>query len=309
MKSDNDFKIDFIGIGAPKCATTWISQCLKEHPSICMSNPKETHYFLTPNYKKGLKWYQLCFKHCRGGGEQTRGEFTTRYMIHIETAERIREHNSNIKLIACLRNPVERTYSSYFHLKSVRSIGSRLTFEEVLKKDIEKNDILIRPSLYYSYLKEFYKNFLQENILILIYEDIKKDPVKFIQTIYEFLGVDKNIVPCSVYDQVNVATGNRLKISLFKEIFRSVRIRATRKDTIFFASIYKFLKLMGVGRIAKIVRRMNRKQESKIEKLEKPPMKEETKRYLDNLFLEDINNLEKLINKDLSHWKQIIIKK
>ncbi len=55
MKPNNDFKIDFIGIGATKSGTTWIAQCLKEHPQICGSSIKEINFFNIPfRYKKGI---------------------------------------------------------------------------------------------------------------------------------------------------------------------------------------------------------------------------------------------------------------
>ncbi len=42
---NNNFKVDFIGIGAQKAATSWIAKCLIEHPEICLAASKETHFF------------------------------------------------------------------------------------------------------------------------------------------------------------------------------------------------------------------------------------------------------------------------
>jgi len=172
-----DFKIDFIGIGAKKCATTWIYECLKEHPQICMSVPKETNYFGF-NYKKGLKWYESCFQYCEI--DQVKGEFSPAYIIDLESVERIKKHNPSAKLIVSLRNPIERMYSIYLHNKDTGCCGF-LSFSEFAKRSTGTNRSLIEMSLYYKYLKEFYSNFDKENILILIYEDIKKDPVGFIK--------------------------------------------------------------------------------------------------------------------------------
>jgi len=62
MNKDN-FKIDFIGIGAMKAASTWIFEALKEHPEICVSSEKETNFFNNDyNYRKGLKWYKKFFR-------------------------------------------------------------------------------------------------------------------------------------------------------------------------------------------------------------------------------------------------------
>ena len=53
---DKNQKIDFMGIGIGKSGTTWIAKCLNEHPEICISNPKEPHFFFNDEeYKKMLK--------------------------------------------------------------------------------------------------------------------------------------------------------------------------------------------------------------------------------------------------------------
>ena len=55
-ENKEQIKPNFIGIGAMKCATTWISECLRYHPEIYMSSPKEIHFF-SAYYDKGLDWY------------------------------------------------------------------------------------------------------------------------------------------------------------------------------------------------------------------------------------------------------------
>ena len=70
--NDPDFRIDFIGIGAPKSGTTWLADCLRRHPQIFVPEQKELMYFNPyqnaydpiDNYRYGkpLQWYHDFFK-------------------------------------------------------------------------------------------------------------------------------------------------------------------------------------------------------------------------------------------------------
>ena len=60
-QKNRNFKVDFIGIGAPRCGTTWIAKCLSEHPQICLSSVKETDFF-GKYYRKGLSYYKSFFR-------------------------------------------------------------------------------------------------------------------------------------------------------------------------------------------------------------------------------------------------------
>lgn len=76
----------FIGIGAMKCATTWVSECLRYHPEVFMSSPKEIHYF-SYNYNKNLDWYLEHFKKAKG--YKVRGEFSVSYLPDHEAPRKI----------------------------------------------------------------------------------------------------------------------------------------------------------------------------------------------------------------------------
>ncbi len=116
---NKDFKIDFIGIGTGRSASTWIYECLREHSQICMSQPKETRFF-NRNYEKGLKWYYKRFQNC--SSFSIKGEYSPGYLVSLETPLLIKKHFPDAKLILCLRNPTERAYSHYFLSKIRRKI-------------------------------------------------------------------------------------------------------------------------------------------------------------------------------------------
>jgi len=198
-----NFKVDFIGIGASRCGTTWISKCLAEHPEICFSKKKETHFF-HKNYRKGIQYYKKFFKHC--DKNKIKGEFTPGYFAVPGTAKKIFDCFPETKLIVSLRNPIERAYSEYFY-NLTREIEDKTIFEEALRGRF-KNKYLKRGK-YYTNLKRFLDLFPEENILILVYEDIKENPVKFIQKIYKFLNVDPTYIPETLKKYVNTSSVKR----------------------------------------------------------------------------------------------------
>ena len=294
MSKDN-FKVNFIGIGATRCGTTWISKCLSEHPEICFSRRKEVKFFMDKygNYEKGIKWYKKQFPQC--GKNKIKGEFTPEYLYSTEVPQRIKECFPKTKLIICLRNPIERVYSNYFYQKNRGKMAS-LSFE----KAIAQNPDFIKSGFYYQQINEYLKLFPRNNILITIYEDIKKDPLSFIQKIYSFLGVDRRFVPKSINKIVNPT-----KEREFRYLLISLSIQKTksflRKNKLG-RKLINLSKKIGVNRGIVLLEKINTKKE-KVKLFVKPPMKPETRVYLQEIYKEDIKHLEKLLNRDLSFWK------
>ncbi len=189
--------IDFIGLGAQKSGTSWAYTCLYEHPLVCMP-VKEIHFFSRPRYAEGISWYEAQFKNCAEG--KLRGEWSTSYLYSKEAPERIKQHYPNAKLLAILRNPVDRAYSQYRNAVRAGEISKTTTFDEYSRAEKSVWD----QGLYTQQLSRYYRHFPKEQILVLIYEDIKKDPVAFMRRIHEFLGITPDFVASMVHTEVNV---------------------------------------------------------------------------------------------------------
>ncbi len=281
----NNFKIDFLGIGAQRCGTTWIAKCLKEHPQICLSSPKEIHFFDTDKYKFGLDWYQ---KHFDCKKNQIKGEFDAGYLITENAAQQIKNTFPNVKLIACLRNPIDRAFSNYLSVFGFdQSIGS---FEETIKRNPEN----LERGLYAKYLKKYLALFAQENILILIYEDIQKNPLKFIQKIYQFLEVDNDFIPNAINRKENPSQGYRCPGFKRKTGQMIKKMENTQQGL----KLKKLLKKLGFKKLLNSINKLNRK-----ELKQKPELNPKTRNYLQEYYREDIKELEKLIQRDLSFWQ------
>ncbi len=195
--------IDFIGVGAQKSGTSWAYTCLYEHPEVC-APVKEIHFFSRPRWSEGKEWYESHFRKCKEG--ELAGEFSTSYLYSKEAPLRIHALYPNVKLIAILRNPVTRAYSQYRNAIKAGEISESVRFEEFSKTE----ESVFAQGLYAEQLERYLKLFPREQILILIYEDIRKDPVKFMERIYGFLGIDTTYVASMVYDEINVARTPKL---------------------------------------------------------------------------------------------------
>lgn len=190
--------IDFIGIGAQKSGTSWAYTCLYEHPEVCIP-VKELHFFSRPRYTQGKEWYEAQFHSCKAGVQK--GEWSTSYLYSPDAAQRIHKCYPDVKILAILRNPVDRAYSQYRN--SIRSgeIDKDTTFESYSSSEPS----VWQQGLYAEQLERYLRFFPKTQMCIMVYEDIKKDPVAFMRHIHEFLGIDPNFVASMVHAEVNVA--------------------------------------------------------------------------------------------------------
>jgi len=286
-------KVNFFIIGAPKCATTWIEDCLKAHPQIFISSSWPFHFFKKGDSNKNIQKYKSDFK--KAEKDQIKGmDFPNFLYFGEEMAKKIKKHNPDAKLIVSLRNPIERAHSHYLFGLSMG--GDYGKIEEALSE----NSDYVRKGLYCKQLKDYLKHFPKKNILILIYEDIKKDPVGFVQKIYTFLGVNSNFVPEDVYKKKNYTVGNKMLFPSVGRFFAFLResIRRNKK-------IYGFLKRKGGGRIAELILSLNARKKyfSSSKPLKKPFLNKKIRNKLASFYKEDIDNLEKLISRELDFWK------
>ena len=196
--------LDFLVIGAARCGSTWIHEALKSHPEVMMpTHKKELHFFnVEENFNKGFDWYLSNFNDV--AGMHVVGEVTPSYLSDIKSTSRIWEHLPQVKLIASLRNPTERAFSSYKgHVMSGRLSREDTIFEAENKLSFSNQSSILKHGHYADHLKRFYSYFPKENILVLFYDDLRAEPLNFIQKIYDFIGVEDSHVPPSLNDVIN----------------------------------------------------------------------------------------------------------
>jgi len=271
--------MDFIGVGAQKAGTSWIYACLYEHPEICMPYKTINFFSQATKWKKGLRWYKDRFRRC--SENKLKGEYSTSYLYSKVAAKRIHKNFPKAKLIVCLRNPIDRAFSNYKHDIKVGNIPEDMSFDKASRKHKE----YIERGFYNQQLERCLKLFPRDQILILIYEDIKKDPLKFIQKIYNFLNVDSSFVPFMLEKKVDASRTPKL-IFLDKIIRRIANL--LRK-----IGLHKLVWLVKKTGIPETIRRINTKKRRKL-KVDK-----KTREKLKEVFRKDIKRLSKMLERDL----------
>jgi hypothetical protein len=294
---------NFLIVGAGKAGTTSLYQYLKQHPEVYMSPVKEPKFFAFEGGKPDFQGpgdrerinrqsvieigqYEALFEGVRG--EKAIGEASPTYLHSPQAPARIKHHAPEVRLIAVLRNPVERAYSSY--MQRVRDGREPLGFLEALQEEERRLRDNWAPGwgykrlgFYHAHLKRYYELFGRERIKVFLFEDLSKDPVGVSQDIFRFLGVDDAFEP---------DTSLRHNAS---GIPRSRALHELVKRPNVVKSFLKPLLPEGARkRLSVNVQNWN---------LEKaPPLPGEVRREFAQTCREDILALQDLIGRDLSGW-------
>ncbi len=281
---------NFLVIGPPKCATTWLYFCLRQHPEIFLPFVRELQYF-DKYYDKGPEWYERYFN--SSGDKKAVGEITPTYISHDQAAQRIAKDLPGVKIIACFRNPIERAYSDFNHQLKRGTIST--DFETALSA----NSRHLQGGLYFSQLESYLKLFSREKILVLIYEDIQKDPAVFLKKIFKFLEVDENFVPENFDKKVlpeELARPLYFKVAGFSHFLRSKMGLSPLIDGIKKSSLLPFLD--------KTLHLFGYSNNKKAIVVDRPAvsMKPETRAWLADRYRDEIEKLTRFLNRDLSFW-------
>ena len=179
-------KPDFIIIGCQKSGTTALKYYLTQHPDIWC--PKDELHYFDQREHKGIQWYYSQFD----SKAKLVGEKTPAYIFFPEIPNKIRTMSRHIKLIVLVREPVSRAYSEYMmqHLKGVMPYPfEELVFDE--DGDVNTERVCIRRGMYAMQLKNLYKYFNKNQVLVLKAEDLKTNRQETIDKVTDFLGVDR----------------------------------------------------------------------------------------------------------------------
>jgi hypothetical protein len=202
---------DFLIIGTQRGGTTSLYNYLAAHPRVAPATRKEVHYF-TLFCDRGVDWYASNFPRSRGIRKRMTGEATPYYLFHPEVPGRVRDVCPDAKLIALLRNPVARAFSHYRH---ERRLGEEtLSFEEAIAAEdgrLSGDPFIDGSHQHYSYLargryaeqlRNWWKTFPREQMLVLKSEDLFADPETSYGRTLDFLGLARHRLRS--YERYNV---------------------------------------------------------------------------------------------------------
>jgi len=203
---------NFFVIGGVRCGTTSLYHYLGQHNCIKRAAYDELGYF-DDNFHLGLNWYRSLFpsKSVKNKIEFQHSKFLTYdvtpfYIYNPLVVDRIFNFSPNTKIIAALRNPIDRAYSNFYN--RIRDDGvQKSTFEEMIsseielientKQDMSNNTFLVDTfyeldlarGFYAKQLELWFKKFPRENILLISSEDLATQTDTTMNQIFEFLDV------------------------------------------------------------------------------------------------------------------------
>ncbi len=195
-----DRLVDFLVVGTQKGGTTALTRFLRQHPSVFVAGDKEVHFFDNDgHFQPGPVDYAAYHaKFSPGPGARRIGEATPSYMYWQEAPRRIWEYNPGMKLIALLRNPIERAYSQW-NMTRRRGEETLPFFEAIRFEAARSREALPEQHRFFSYvdrgfyveqLRRMWRYFPREQTLILRSDDLRADPVAVLARVCAFLEIE-----------------------------------------------------------------------------------------------------------------------
>lgn len=300
-------------VGAHKTGTTSLHRYLGAHPAIFMCPIKEPMHFCTDlhrfaelgfpfalDYKEVLQgkeppsdgsivvgWedYLALFREVRQ--EKVVGESSVNYLYSRTAAGEIKKRIPGAKIVVVLRQPIDRAYSHYLNDRRARLRWG--TFHEELHRPHGPRDWwtwgakypLIEFGMYHDKVKRYLDLFPREQVKILLYDDLVRDPEAFLRELFVFLNVDPDFRPPNLSRRFNAS----------ERLPRSQRLDA----------FVDSLESWGAMRLLKgfsVRRRLSRLYYTG----RMPKMTEEDREFLRQTFAPDVERLARLIDRDLSAW-------
>ncbi|WP_049935927.1 sulfotransferase domain-containing protein [Haloplanus natans] len=271
---------DFVIAGPQKCATTWLYECLREHPDVLLPDTDSVHYF-DMHYSRGDEWYRDHFK--TYDGEAMVGEETPSYIRDDVAPKRISRTIPNAKVLFVLRNPVDRAFSHYWHEKSKDKMS--FEFSEVFENYDLFSDWVV-PGLYNRHIERYLKHIPSENLKLCFFHDLVDDDWSYLQDVCEFLDIDPTYKPSVLDSKVNEG-----------------KVRGLKSNPLYRFAVHSYSKCAPQFAIEAVRPAHDAVQNLLTSQNEyERGMRSEDRKRLEALIVDDIRELDTMVDRSLSHW-------
>ncbi|HET7067779.1 MAG TPA: sulfotransferase domain-containing protein [Nocardioides sp.] len=175
---------DFLYIGTSKAGSTWLFNALSVHDDVWLASNKGL-YFFDAHFDRGVDWYRRQFEDADG---RAVGEFSHSYLSSPEAPARIAAYSPTMKLLVCLREPVDRAFSDYLDL--VKNNGFGGSFSEA----VEQYPRLLDRGRYATHLSRYLEHFPASQLHVGLFDDLKTGAQQYADEVYDFLGIDRVVL-------------------------------------------------------------------------------------------------------------------
>lgn len=283
---------NFLVIGAEKAGTTWLYDVLRRHPDVFLSDTKELCYFNRRDSNLRMSdyfcrldrsWYEDFFSEHKG--QRAIGDVSPMYLCDDAAPARIAATLPDAKLIAILRDPVERAHSHYWMARNKQHLTGEL-MEVIAGED----EAVIKRGLYGEQLEAYLSLFPRSQILILIFEEVMQDREQAVARICRFLEVDEACLSDeNLQESVNPATAYR-SAWLYNV---SVAVATRLRQSPFLSWLPRLLKKAGFNEKVKSLNAMD---------FRKPSLTAEERSTLRRYYAGDRGKLEGLLGREIEAW-------
>ncbi|WP_333828982.1 sulfotransferase family protein [Pararhodobacter sp.] len=295
-------KPDFVVIGAQKAASTFVQFCLSDHPDIWMPHG-ETTYFEDPDY--GLAPPDYFDRLFRGRPEKIVGIKRPQYIGRSEVPSRICRDLPDAKLIAVLRDPVDRVVSAYYHYirggflpvaDPEAGLTKLLDGDQALLSAYPRSWEVLEFGLYHKHLQNFGPFFERGRIHVLLQEEITGDPVRISADLYRFLQVDDSVLPKRTSSRPQAVIYNTRRLALLRRMalltsrYNADKTRSYGAKNAIARGVQIGYSLFDAAVLARVWPSA------------RPTLSPRLRARLADFYRSDVEGLSLLINRNLSHW-------
>ena len=296
---------NFLIAGGVATGTSFLSSALRHHPDIYLpevQRPEPNFFHYSWKFNRGSDWYREAWFH-KVGTQRAVGERSSLLLTSDVAAKRIKEALPEVKLVFCLRNPIERAWGNYRF--TVLEGLEPLSFDEAIRcepdrirqatgkwAEVQPHAYLTR-SQYSAHIEEFLTLFGEERVLLLKSEDLGREPRGTIKRVCEFLSVDPtlslplppNYSSPSVLDRATQMELRQHFGDRFPELVECIRREEDVSDLIVAAND------------AENINRLRANLSGG-----KDPLPEETRNTLRQIFADEIIRVKRLVDFPVDDW-------
>ena len=295
-------------VGAPKAGTTALRAVRAQHPQLYLSPVKEPKFFMCDGRRprgfgqrgpgdahSAREWvwrrsrYEALFEAAPAG--LLRGESTPFYLYDRQAHRRIRDAVPDAKLIAVVRDPVDRAYSNWMHLWS-DGLEPISDFRAACRAEDSRVEAGWAPfwhyrrlGLYGEQLEHLHSLFPAEQIMVMRYRELVEEPVRTLDAVCRFLGVRTGVISGARPENTRPYVPPSRRTELFGKALRGG------------AAVGGLLPPQVWRRASRPVLRALHTGDAK-----RPVLPAEVRRELVQEYADDIRLLERLTGRDFGDW-------
>jgi hypothetical protein len=283
---------NFYAVGPPRSGTTSLYAYLRNHPEVFLPKVKEVNYFSTRT-DMSFEHYQHLYRKAKG--YRAIGDISPHYLWDENAPRRIRAASPEAKIIFTLRDPVARAHSHFLLLRRT-GLDSEPSFERALRRLDKTNDTLrefsreyVELGLYCGHVKRYLDVFGPDQVLVLLLDDLTRDPQSFFAGLANYLGID----PAPLEKETLAEPRNAFRTPRFSKLYQTAR-----KDTAMKRLVMQTLP----RRVQHWLRESPMLYAYDAER--RPQLDDVSRRLLQDIYDPEIRSLEQLLGRNLPELRR-----